>query len=71
MLKFADRMHPMQGILSETSLSVSAWVAPTTETFIHTNMFLHYGREDTKPCKITLPDRETISKDVRKILMQA
>lgn len=53
-VKFAERMHPKEGILSETSLGVSPWVKPTQEAFIHMNQFLHYERENTRPCLITL-----------------
>jgi len=53
-VKFAERMHPREGILSETSLGVSSWVKPTKEAFIHMNQFLHYERENTGPCELSL-----------------
>ena len=53
--KFGDRMHPREGILSETSLAISGWVEPPKEVYIHANQFLHYGRENTEPCMLTIP----------------
>lgn len=55
-VKFAMRMHPREGILSETSLGVSSWVKPTKEAFIHMNQFLHYERENTAPCDLDLSE---------------
>lgn len=50
------RMHPKEGILSEVHLSVSSWVKPTTEAFIHSNQFLHYHRDETHSCELHLPE---------------
>lgn len=55
MVPFAMRMHPREGILSETTLGVSGYVTPTKEAIIHINQFLHYGRENTGPCELVLP----------------
>lgn len=69
---FLARMHPKEGILSETDLSVSHWVKPTTEAFIHSNEFLHYGRDDTGYCQLELPkDRSVVTKFVRELKQNA
>lgn len=58
---YMQRMHPKEGILSETNLAPSNYVAPTAETFIHSNEFLHTYMECTDPCEMELPaDRSVI-----------
>lgn len=68
MLESASRMHPMEGILSKTSLTVSGWAKPTTEAFIHLNEFLHYERDNTNECNMTLPPPEIVRLEAKKIL---
>lgn len=60
MVNFAIRTHPKEGILSKTSLSVSSWVKPTVETFIHSNQFLEYAKKDRSPCEMTLPSPDEV-----------
>ena len=57
---FFKRIHPKEGILSEATLSVSDWVGPTTETFVHSNLYMYYGQGDSSECNITLPPQEEI-----------
>ena len=72
MIHFLMRMHPKEGILSETNLSVSSWVKPTIEAFIHSNQFLHYERDNNNPCPLELPrDRREIDEFYRKLKASA
>lgn len=54
MVRFLHNMHPRENILSETSLGLSDWVAPTLQSFIHQNAFLVGCEREDFPCEMSL-----------------
>jgi len=55
-VRFLMKMHPKEGILSETSLGLSSWVYPTLQSFAHQNAFLLNCEKEDYPCNLTLPN---------------